>query len=97
MQHGGQFRDGSEVQYADVNIDGKADMVFQGTDNAFWLSLSNGNGFNAPQEIADLPDSYKAGQANMVDLANNHTADLVFQTSDNAFLVANSGTDFTFS
>jgi hypothetical protein len=97
MQHGGQFRDGTEVQYADVNNDGKADMVFQGTDNAFWLSLSNGNGFNAPQEIADLPDSYKAGQANMVDLANDHTADLVFQTGDNAFLVANSGTDFTFS
>ena len=46
-EHGGAYSDG-EAQYVDLNGDGKADLIFQGPDNLFWVSLSTGAGFTAP-------------------------------------------------
>ena len=31
-----------QVQYADLNGDGKADLIFQGVDNTFWVSAFYG-------------------------------------------------------
>jgi hypothetical protein len=48
MDHGGSFVQG-QAQYADLNADGKADLIFQGNDNNFWISFSTGSGFTIPQ------------------------------------------------
>jgi N-acetylneuraminic acid mutarotase len=40
----GQFVNG-QAQYADLNGDNNADLIFQGGDNTFWISLSTGTGF----------------------------------------------------
>ena len=34
---------------ADFNGDGKADLIFEGLDNSFWVSFSTDSGFSAPQ------------------------------------------------
>jgi|GEM_PF-4554476 len=41
---GGGFVAG-QAQYADVNGDGRDDLIYQGIDNLFWLAPSNGTGF----------------------------------------------------
>jgi len=41
MQHGGTFTSG-QAHYADVNGDGLPDLIFQGNDNRFYVSLKSG-------------------------------------------------------
>jgi hypothetical protein len=49
LQHGPSTPD--QIQYADVDGDGKADALYFDTfrSNAVWVSLSTGTGFTAPQ------------------------------------------------
>lgn len=94
VQHGGAYRDGNEVHFADVNADSKADMIFQGADNTFWLSLSTGTGFTAASQILDLPDNYTAGQVQLADLNADSRADVIFQGADNLFQTSIANTDF---
>jgi len=53
MTHGGSFTPG-QAQYADVNGDGKYDLLFQGNDNKEYLSVSTGSSFGAPTLVADF-------------------------------------------
>ena len=50
---GGSFTQG-QAQYADVNRDGKFDLLFQANDNKEYLSLSSGSGFAGPVLVADF-------------------------------------------
>jgi hypothetical protein len=45
---GGSFTPG-QAQYADVNGDGRFDLLFQASDNKEYLSLSSGSNFGAPR------------------------------------------------
>jgi len=53
MQHGGSFIAG-QAQYADVNGDGRYDLLFQGNDNKEFLSVSTGSSFGVPTIVADF-------------------------------------------
>jgi hypothetical protein len=37
-----------QAHLVDLNGDGKADLIFQGWDNTFWISLSTGTSFTVP-------------------------------------------------
>ena len=95
IKHGGTFQAG-EAQYADLNGDGKADMIMQGLDNTFWVSLSTGNAFTAPQPWIKHGGSFQAGEAQYADLNGDGKADLIMQGLDNTFWVSlSTGTGFT--
>ncbi|MHB8727650.1 MAG: RHS repeat domain-containing protein [Sulfuricaulis sp.] len=84
VQHGGSFIAG-QAQYADLNGDGKADLIFQGTDNRFWASFSTGSSFISPAIWMVEGGSFVAGQAQYVDLDGDGRKDLIFQGNDNQF------------
>ncbi len=94
QDHGGSFAPG-QAQYSDVNGDGRPDLVFQGTDNAFWVSLSTGTSFQAATLWLDHGGSFATGQAQYPDVNGDGKADLAFQGTDNAFWVSlSTGTNF---
>ena len=47
MSEGGPFVAG-QAQFADLTGNGEDDMIFQGVDNRFWVSLSTGTSFSKP-------------------------------------------------
>jgi hypothetical protein len=83
------------AQYADLNGDGRADLIFQRMDNSFWISLSTGPSFTPPELWMDHGGTFLEGQAQYVDLNGDGKADLIFQGSDNNLWVSLSeGTHF---
>jgi VCBS repeat protein len=96
VQHGGEILGADAAQYADVNGDGKADLIYQGSDNSFWVSLSTGKSFTPPAWWIQHGGSFVAGQAQYADLNGDGKADLIFQGLDNAFWVSlSTGNGFT--
>ncbi len=94
VEHGGTFIAG-QASYADVNGDSKADLIFQGVDNQFWLSRSNGTGFDSPRSVMKHGGTFVAGQASYADVNGDSKADLIFQGVDNQFWLSRSnGTGF---
>jgi frataxin-like iron-binding protein CyaY len=93
VQHGGSFVAG-EAQYADLNGDGKADLLYQGKADQAWESLSTGTGFTAPVEIAHFDGTFQAGQFKLADVSGDHRADFLMQTLSNQFLLSLNGADF---
>src|SRR5215467_1381966 len=94
-EHGGPYLDG-QAHYVDLNGDGKADLIFQGLDNLFWVSLSTGAGFTTPAPWVQHGGGVLIGQAQYADLNGDGKADLIFQGLDNLFWVTlSTGTGFT--
>jgi len=86
-KHGGNFMAG-QAQYADVNGDGRDDLIFQTKDNRFLVSLSTGAAFGAPVQFFKHGGTFMAGQAQFADVNGDDNADLIFQTKDKRFLVS---------
>ena len=86
VQHGGTFVPG-QARYADLNADGKADLILQGWDNTFWVSLSTGTGFTLPALWMDHGGSFVQGQAQYADVNNDGKADLIFRGMNYTFWV----------
>src|SRR5207247_301330 len=94
VQHGGTFTAG-EAQYADVNGDGRADLILQSLDNRFFVSTSTGSSFTAPVQWVQHGGSFTAGQAQYADVNGDGRFDLLFQASDNKeYLSLSSGSNF---
>ena len=87
VQHGTSFVAG-QAQYADLNGDGRADLIMQGTDNKFWVSLSTGTGLTIPSMWLQHGTNFQAGQARYADLNGDGRADLIYQGLDNRFWVS---------
>ncbi|MFD1625358.1 FG-GAP repeat domain-containing protein, partial [Azospirillum griseum] len=85
-----------QAQLADMNGDGKADLIFQGNDNRFWLSESSGAGFATPHLVADQIGNFNFGQAQYADINGDGKADLIYQGADNHFWLSTS-TGISFS
>jgi hypothetical protein len=95
VQHGGESVPG-QAQYADLNGDGRTDLIYQGMDNKFWVSFSTGTGFTPPAMWVQHGGSFIAGQAQYGDLNGDGKADLIYQGTDNKFWVSlSTGTGFT--
>ena len=95
IKHGGGFVAG-EAQYADLNGDGKRDLIMQGLDNTFYVSLSTGTGFTTPTPWIKHGGGFVAGEAQYADLNGDGKADLIMQGLDNTFYVSlSTGTGFT--
>lgn len=94
LQHGNSFIPG-QAQYADLNGDGKTDLIFQSEDNQFWVSLSTGAGLNPPVSWMQHGGTFLDGQAQYADLNGDGKADLIFQSTVNQFWVSlSTGTGF---
>jgi FG-GAP-like repeat len=94
VQHGGTFTPG-QAQYADVNGDGRADLIMQGNNNSFYVSLSTGSGFTAPVQWMQHGGSFIAGQAQYADVNGDGKCDLLFQGNDNKeYLSLSTGSSF---
>ncbi len=92
----GSTLDPAQVQYADVDGDGRTDLIHQGPDNAFRAAQSNGVGFGAPAVWVQHGGSFTAGQAQYADVNGDGRADLIFQDGNNAFWPSlSTGTGFT--
>ena len=81
LQHGESTPD--QVQYADINGDGKADALYFDTfrSSGVWVSLSSGNGFTAPQLWLQHGESIPT-QIQYADVNGDGRADaLYFDTS----------------
>ena len=95
IHHGGGFVAG-EAQYADFNGDGKADLIMQGLDDNFWVSLSTGTGFTNPNSWIHHDGSFVAGEAQYADFNGDGKADLIMQGLDDTFWVSlSTGAGFT--
>lgn len=88
IQYGGIFQAG-QAQYADLNGDGKADLIFLSTYidtgaayyNRFNVSLSTGTTVTQPVMWVQHGGNYYPGQAQYADVNGDGKADLIFQGS----------------
>ena len=81
LQHGGGFNPyGAHI--ADVSGDGKADVLFQGTDNSFWLSISSGSAFSAPTKVLQHGGGFNPMGAHVVDVNGDGRADVLMDGLD---------------
>lgn len=95
-QHGSGAYNSFGAQYADVNGDGRPDLIYRGTDNVFHVSLSNGSSFAGGGVWITHGGPFLAGQARYADVNGDGLADLIFQGADNVFNVSlSTGTGFT--
>ena len=95
LQHGDSTPD--QIQYADVNGDGKADALYFDTlrSGGVWVSLSTGTTFTSPvlwaQYGASIPD-----QIQYIDVNGDGRADAVYFDTDGGLLVSlSTGNSFT--
>ena len=76
----------------------RKDMIFQGIDNRFWVSLWSRTGFLTPQLWATEGGTFVAGQVQFADLTGNGKDDMIFQGLNNQFWVSlATGTGFATS
>lgn len=97
LQHGPSTPD--QIQYADVNGDGKADALYFDTfrSGGVWVSLSTGSGFAAPGMWAHHASSAPA-QIKYLDVDGDGRADALHFDSGGAVRVGlSTGTGFTTS
>lgn len=86
-QHGGSYNAG-QAQYPDFDGDGKADLIFQDTDNKYWVSFSTGSLFTSPALWMQHGGTYNPGQTQYADLNGDSKADMIFQSNENLFHVS---------
>src|SRR5262249_53669802 len=86
--HADDRHENGEAQYADLNGDGKADLIFQGLDNLFWVSLSTGAGFTEPTLWVQHGGEFLDGQAQYVDLNGDGKGNGKVQGWEKSFLVS---------
>src|SRR5438105_14823088 len=86
-QHGDSFTPG-QAQYADVNADGRADLILQTGDNGFYVSLSTGSSFTAPALWVQHGGTFLAGPAQYPDVNGDGPADLILQSIDTRCVVS---------
>src|SRR5688572_943619 len=95
LQHGPSTPD--QIQYADVNGDGKADALYFDTfrSGAVWVSLSSGAGFATPEMWAQYAPS-TPGQIKYFDIDGDGKADALHFDTDGALRVGiSTGSGFT--
>jgi len=68
IKHGGSFQAG-EAQYADLNGDGRTDLIMQGLDNTFYVSLSTGTPPAAPMQGGRTASAQSGGAQGMAEVA----------------------------
>lgn len=71
--------------FARFDADKRSDLLFQGLDNRFWLSLSTGSGFSGPQLALTHGGPFNPGGTHIADVNGDGKADIIFQGVDNRF------------
>jgi hypothetical protein len=95
LQHGDSTPD--QIQYADLNGDGKADALYFDTlrSGGVWVSLSTGTTFTSPVLWA-LYGASVPEQIHYVDINGDKKADAAYFNTDGALLVSlSTGSSFT--
>lgn len=96
VKHGGPELTVYQINFFDLNLDKKKDLIVQGFDNKFWVSISTGTSFKPPANWVSHGGSFVVGQAQYPDVNGDNRPDLVFQALNNYFWVSiNTGTGFT--
>ncbi|MDC1183973.1 FG-GAP-like repeat-containing protein [Gammaproteobacteria bacterium] len=88
LQHGGPsgFTE-NQVQFTDMNGDGKYDSVYQGIDNRFWVNYGQDVGFSGASLVAEHGGGFNTAQVQYADTNGDSKSDLIFQGTDNRFWV----------
>lgn len=84
----------AQAQYTDVNNDGRADLVYQGDGNEFYLYTSTGSGFGGGVQVLDHIGAFTGGSAGVCDVDGDGLADIVYQDLANDFYVSLNGSDW---
>jgi hypothetical protein len=97
LQHGESTP--NQIQYADVNGDGKADALYFDTfrSNGVWVSLSTGSGFTAPQMWLQHGESMP-NQLQYFDVSGDGKADALYLDtlrSGDVWVSFSTGSSFT--
>ena len=71
-----------QAKYADVNGDGRSDLIYQTSGNEMKVSLSTGAGFRSPEVWANPGGTYDDTQALYADANGDGRADLLFRNGD---------------
>ncbi len=71
-----------QAKYADVNGDGRTDLIFQSSSNEMRVSLSEGDGFAAPAVWATPGGTYDDSQALYADVDGDGRTDLLFRDTN---------------
>ena len=83
------------MQYADVDGDGKKDMIYHGIDNRFWISKSNGTKFGGAYFANQHGGAFDTTKVQYADIDGDGKDDMFYQGDDNRIWVAKSnGTKF---
>jgi hypothetical protein len=77
-----------QVRFVDVNNDGRADLVYQGDGNEFFVYTSTGSSFGAGQQVLDHTGSFGAATSGVCDVNGDGMADIVYQDANNDFYVS---------
>jgi hypothetical protein len=70
---------------ADVNGDGRDDVLIQDMSNDFWLSLASGTGYSTPTVVLLHGGAYNPDGAHIADVNGDGRADVLMQGFDNSF------------
>jgi len=73
---------------ADVNGDGRADVLMQGVDNRFWLSTWTGTTYSAPTLVLQHGGGFNPMGAHIVDVNADHRADVLMEGFDHRFWIS---------
>ena len=78
------------MQYADVDGDGKKDMIYHGIDNRFWISKSNGTKFGGAYFANQHGGAFDTTKVQYADIDGDGKDDMFYQGDDNRIWVAKS-------
>ncbi len=69
-----------QASFADIDGDGRPDLVLRGLDNEIGVHLSTGSGFTTPVSVLAMGGDHLPGQAQFADVNGDGRSDLVFRS-----------------
>jgi hypothetical protein len=78
----------NQVQFYDVNGDGRYDSIFQGLDNRFWANFGTDSGFSGATLVGQHGGAFNTAQVQYADTNGDSKIDMIFQGTDNRFWVS---------